>query len=206
MNYVGFTIDWGTLVVSVPVIATATIGAVKFITRAYFNEHLEKRMELYKTDLQREMEAYKLELEKDRSEFLKRLDNKSKVSNDFLNTSFLKMEELRGLVKTCYFAVKEMSPADNVFASPLERDLIGYLENHRMYFSTKLIELINSFITQSENTRKIIYTTYSVKDSENADLERLSILYDKVAENKKSLEALFHSIEEFLRSEYSNAV
>ncbi|WP_339304281.1 hypothetical protein NST33_17765 [Paenibacillus sp. FSL L8-0435] len=159
------TIDWGTLVVSIPVVLTTAIAATKYLVKAYSKEHFDKRMEAFKAELQQEADKRKLEMEKEHTEYLKKLDSKMKVTADYIQTRYVKIQEVRTLMREKYITVKNASPADPILSKYIEGEIKKYLEINRMYFTDEFIELIDNFILQIFEARKNIYEAYVMRDS-----------------------------------------
>ncbi|ETT49361.1 hypothetical protein BSK66_26805 [Paenibacillus odorifer] len=202
----GFTIDWGTLVVSIPVVATATVGAVKYLVKAYSKEHFDKRMEAFKAELQKEADKRKLEMEKEHTEYLKKLDSKMKVSADYIEKRYEKIQEIRTLLQEKYLTVKSVSPADPVLTSYIEQDIINCLEINRMYFTNEFIDLIQNLIRQIAEAKEHKYATYAIRDSTRLTDARKLEIHEQSSKSLKKLEELYHSIEQHLRDDYLQAI
>ncbi|OME55571.1 hypothetical protein BSK59_13940 [Paenibacillus odorifer] len=212
----GFTIDWGTLAVSIPVIAATAVGAVKFVAKAYFKKHIDERFETYKNELnkdmeehknelQKDMEKYKYDLEKEQNEYIKKLDSKMKISDAYIEMRYTKITEIRELVQRFYFTVKNVSPADEILTSPMENELITHLESNRLYFTIDFINLIQKFATIIEETRLKKYKSHALSNSDRFDSTQKLAFYEDSHSSLKKMEKSYHTIEEFLRDDYLNA-
>ncbi|WP_124115324.1 hypothetical protein [Paenibacillus xylanexedens] len=200
------TIDWGTLVVSIPVVITTALAATKYLVKAYSNEHFEKRMESFKAELQQEAEKRKLEMEKEHTEYLKKLDSKMIVSADYIQERYVKIKEIRALMQDKFLTVKNASPSDSVLSSYIETEIRKYLDNNRMYFTDEYIDFIDSFILHINEARMKMYEAYVIRDSTKFTNAQKYERHEQASESFEKLEALYHQIEKHLRNDYLGAL
>ncbi|WP_405169436.1 hypothetical protein [Paenibacillus sp. FSL H3-0286] len=195
----GLTIDWGTMVISVPVIAASCFGAVKFFGEAYFKEHLDRRAK----EIEKEFEAFKSKLETDQVEYIKRLDIQIERNRHIIDTYTPKYiaatENVRNEMNTCFQFLKTANYEIPSECHTKENELKTIFELNQVYISPKFKEHMIAFIGLFNK----VYNNHiqMIRSTDNA-----MTIYADWEKNSKELKNVHDDIETLVQMELSGKI
>lgn len=151
-----FSVDWGTFVISVPVIAATCFGAIKYIGQTYSKEYFDKRLETYKVNLQKEMEEYKSGLEIERSEYIKKLDleierNRLRMLK-YTELNFSATQSIEEVIRDAYNFLETVDSDDESIYSEKYKSLKTLFDVNKNSISKELAILVKDFVELFKQT------------------------------------------------------
>lgn len=195
MLYMGLSIDWGTLVVSVPVVAATCFGAIKYIGKAYLKEHFDQRLETFKAELEKEKNAYIKELEM-------QVDKNRKLFEMYSQDTYQASQEVREQMRT-FIKLYNSSNFNIDELLGKRRNLEESLDSNRIYISKDLSRLVEDLIKISIDAASAKQHYYYLRDqsitSENND--RLKIAIENHSLYSEKIKLIHNNIENLLRDE-----
>ncbi|MGV2887219.1 hypothetical protein [Paenibacillus taichungensis] len=203
-----FTVDWGTLVVSVPVMIATCFGTIKFVGKAISKEYFDKRLASYTTELQKDFENHRSTLEKNRNEYIKRLEeeiDKNKMFREkYTEISFTAIQAVREEIRACYkFSQTKDAKSDELLYKK-QKNLIEVLDSNRVYIPEYLVASIEQFIRIFYDTCTS-YEVFVYQHDENSNSKKTEQFYDIYKNYSQDLHSLHEEIENYARKELAGA-
>ncbi|MEK4427678.1 hypothetical protein MHB54_00310 [Paenibacillus sp. FSL M7-0802] len=209
------SIDWGTLIVSVPVIAATCFGAIKFIGKAYLKEHFDQRLESFKTELFKDTEKYKSELEKEKNFYLKELElqaTKSKQMFDmYSKDSYPKSLEVRD--QTRKFLKVYNSTTSSIRDCLDELNVLTKMfDNNKVHISPQFNDLLDELVLILQTAIYVKENFYHLKNEGRNEMSdfQLSIAIEDAYNNHVShsdkINSICKDIDNLLRDELNGSV
>ncbi|MET3209656.1 UNVERIFIED_CONTAM: hypothetical protein ABIC26_002603 [Paenibacillus sp. PvR008] len=200
------SIDWGTLIVSVPVIAATCFGAIRFIGKAYLKEYFDQRLEAFKAELQKDNEKYKSELEKEKNIYINKLElqaSKNKQIFDlYSKDKYPRSIEVRDLVKEFLKAYNSNSSNKSECLRIVDcfRDT---LELNRVFISDQLYELSKEIYKISSDSISAKSSYYYLRSQDDyARDERTNQAFMRYDSYSNKIQEIHDNIENLLRNEF----
>ncbi|MBE7896092.1 hypothetical protein G7L40_20670 [Paenibacillus polymyxa] len=202
------TIDWGTLIVSVPVVAATCFGAIKFIGKAYLKQHFDQRLESFKTELLKDTEKYKSELEKEKNVHIKDLEFQAARSMKMFDMSskdkyqaFITMWEQVRVFFNLYNSNRENPEECRIEAERIKESK----KSISIHISEELAELFDSLYDISYNAigAKRHYYRLRNADPNNATMDRAQENFESYLER---VTTIYNNIEKLLRDELKGSL
>ncbi|WP_063562900.1 hypothetical protein [Paenibacillus sp. O199] len=203
-----FTVDWGTLVVSVPVMIATCFGTIKFIGKAMSKEYFDKRLASYTLELQKDLENHRSTLEKDRNEYIKRLeeeiDKNKKFREKYTEISFTAIQAVREEIRICNKFSQTKDATSDELLYKKQKDLIEVLDSNRVYIPEYLVTLVERFIKIFYDTCTS-YSAFTYEYKENPNSKNTEKFYAINREYSTELKSLHEEIEKHARKELAGA-
>ncbi|OME41403.1 hypothetical protein [Paenibacillus odorifer] len=197
----GFTIDWGTMVISVPVMAASCFGAAKFFGKEYFKEQFDKKSATNLQEIKKEYDIFKSKLETDQEEYIKKLDIEIERNKHIIETYTPKYitatEQVRNAMKDAFAFLNTEDVYSLEKCDAKSAALQECIEINRVYITDNFFELIEKFKSVFRKSSEAKY--YIVKSPSDA-------VYDSWSKNYKELTSLHNEIENLLRKELTGSV